>query len=233
MLKKDNLIIKKSTNKLTDLKEVTVPGVNKTDTEAEQLAALSKKTQAATKHRSRADKTNNVGWLKMLSKRKKKYASKAKEIKEGDGLWDNIRDKQDSGRPMAKPGSNAYKAAVKAGKKIKANELSEGQFCPQCLSELIRGVHEDHRIEEAEYQGNTVKLNKPSQGDVKKFKVYVKNPKGNTVKINFGDKGGAVDGSTLKIKKDNPVAKKAFRARHKCDQKKAKTSAGYWSCKKW
>ena len=82
------------------------------------------------------------------------------------------------------------------------------------------------KVEEAEYQGRKVKLNSPMQGDVKKFKVYVKNSKGNVVKVNFGQKG-------MVIKKDNPEARKSFRARHKCDQKKDKTSAGYWSCKKW
>jgi hypothetical protein len=81
-------------------------------------------------------------------------------------------------------------------------------------------------ITEAEYQGRDVKLNKPMQGDTKKFKVYVKNAKGNVVKVNFGQKG-------MVIKKDNPEARKSFRARHKCDQKKEKTSPGYWSCKKW
>ena len=82
------------------------------------------------------------------------------------------------------------------------------------------------KIQEGEYQGRKVALNKPMQGDVKKFKVYVKNAKGNVVKVNFGQKG-------MVIKKDNPGARKSFRARHKCDQKKPKTSAGYWSCKKW
>ena len=82
------------------------------------------------------------------------------------------------------------------------------------------------KIEEAEYQGRKVKLNKPSAGDVGKFKVYVKNPKGNVVKVNFGQKG-------VRIKKDNPEARASFRARHKCDQNKKKTSAGYWSCRKW
>ena len=81
-------------------------------------------------------------------------------------------------------------------------------------------------IDEAEYQGRDVKLGKPMQGDVKKFKVYVKNPKGNIVKVNFGQKG-------MNIKKDNPGARKSFRARHKCDQDKPRTSAGYWSCRKW
>jgi len=70
-------------------------------------------------------------------------------------------------------------------------------------------------------------LNKPMKGDVKKYKVYVKDPKtGNIKKVNFGDKN-------MEIKRDNPERKKSFRARHKCDQKKDKTKAGYWSCKFW
>ena len=81
-------------------------------------------------------------------------------------------------------------------------------------------------LNEAEYQGRDVKLGKPMQGDVKKFKVYVKNPKGNVVKVNFGD-------PNMKIRKSNPEARKSFRARHKCHEKKPKTSAGYWSCKAW
>ena len=82
-------------------------------------------------------------------------------------------------------------------------------------------------LEEAEYQGRKVKLNKPMRGDVKKFKVYVKDPKtGNVKKVNFGD-------PDMRIKKSNPKRRKSFRARHKCDQKKDRTTAGYWSCRKW
>lgn len=82
-------------------------------------------------------------------------------------------------------------------------------------------------LTEAEYQGRTVQLNKPMQGDVKKFKVYVKDPDtGNIKKVNFGD-------PDMRIRKSNPQARKSFRARHKCDQKKDKTTAGYWSCKAW
>ena len=81
-------------------------------------------------------------------------------------------------------------------------------------------------IVEAKYKGRTVTLNKPMQGDVKKFKVYVKNAKGNVVKVNFGAKG-------MNIKKNNPKRRKAFRARHKCDNPGPKWKARYWSCKKW
>jgi len=103
---------------------------------------------------------------------------------------------------------------------IVENYYDYQDFIPY-LKELKEGT-----LEEAEYQGRDVKLGKPMQGDVKKFKVYVKNPKGNVVKVNFGQKG-------MNIKKDNPGARKSFRARHKCDQDKPRTSAGYWSCRKW
>lgn len=86
--------------------------------------------------------------------------------------------------------------------------------------------YDDESIEEAEYQGRTVKLNKPMRGDVKKFKVYVKNPKGSTVKVNFGD-------PDMKIKRSIPARRKSFRARHNCDSPGPKTKARYWSCKKW
>ena len=84
----------------------------------------------------------------------------------------------------------------------------------------------DDDLFEAEYQGRKVKLNKPMQGDVKKFKVYVKNPKGNVVKVNFGSK-------EHRIKKSNPDARRSFRARHNCDNPGPKHKARYWSCRKW
>jgi hypothetical protein len=81
-------------------------------------------------------------------------------------------------------------------------------------------------VYEAEYQGREVKLGKPMQGDVKKFKVYVKNPAGNVVKVNFGQKG-------MKIRKSNPAARKSFRARMNCDNPGPRHKANYWSCRKW
>jgi hypothetical protein len=81
-------------------------------------------------------------------------------------------------------------------------------------------------VYEAEYQGREVKLGKPMQGDVKKFKVYVKNPAGNVVKVNFGQKG-------MKIRKSNPAARKSFRARMNCDSPGPRHKANYWSCRKW
>jgi hypothetical protein len=89
-------------------------------------------------------------------------------------------------------------------------------------------------LEEAEYQGRKVQLNKPMAGDVKKSKVYVKDPKtGNVKKVNFGHGGSSVKGKSMKIKKNNPGARKSFRARHNCDNPGPKTKARYWSCRAW
>ena len=91
-------------------------------------------------------------------------------------------------------------------------------------------------MNEAEYQGRTVKLGKPTRGDVKKFKVYVKNPQGNVVKVNFGHGGTSAKKQgekTMKIRKSNPDARKAFRARHNCDSPGPRHKARYWSCRKW
>tara|TARA_R100001594_G_scaffold150658_1_gene213216 strand:+ start:3956 stop:5863 length:1908 start_codon:yes stop_codon:yes gene_type:complete len=85
----------------------------------------------------------------------------------------------------------------------------------------------DDVLEEAEYRGRKVKLNKPMRGDVKKFKVFVKDPKtGNVKKVNYGD-------PNMRIKKSNPKRRKSFRARHNCKNPGPKTKARYWSCRKW
>jgi hypothetical protein len=82
-------------------------------------------------------------------------------------------------------------------------------------------------LTEAEYQGRKVALGKPMQGDVKKFKVYVKDPgTGNVKKVNFGD-------PNMRIKKSNPKRRKSFRARHNCSNPGPRTKARYWSCRKW
>ena len=87
-------------------------------------------------------------------------------------------------------------------------------------------------VNEAEYQGREVKLGKPTRGDSKKFKVYVKNPKGNEVKVNFGHKGKGGE-KTMRIKKSDPARRKAFRARHNCDNPGPRHKARYWSCRAW
>ena len=88
-------------------------------------------------------------------------------------------------------------------------------------------------LNEAEYQGRKVQLGKIMQGDVKKFKVYVKNDKGNVVKVNFGFGGSSAKGKRMVIKKNNPARRKSFRARHNCDNPGPRWKARYWSCRAW
>ena len=88
-------------------------------------------------------------------------------------------------------------------------------------------------LSEAEYQGRKVQLGKPMQGDIKKFKVYVKNDKGKVVKVNFGFGGKSAKGKRMVIKDKNPKKRAAFRARHNCKNPGPRWKARYWSCKKW
>ena len=97
----------------------------------------------------------------------------------------------------------------------------------ESIDAICESVYKDLPITESEYQGKKVKLNDPIRGGSKKFYVYVKNAKGNIVKVSFGDTTG------LSIKRDDPARRKSFRARHNCDTAKDKTTARYWSCYQW
>ena len=131
--------------------------------------------------------------------------------------------------------------------KIEISESVFNQIVQEALILELRGLLQDYQLnvnaiiesslldehesllEEAKYKGKEVKLGKPMRGDVKKFKVYVKNPKtGNVKKVNFGD-------PNMEIRRDNPKARKSFRARHGCGTGRAsdRTKAAYWSCKMW
>ena len=93
------------------------------------------------------------------------------------------------------------------------------------MDQLVEQYGDD--LDEAKYQGREVALGKPMQGDVAKFKVYVKDPStGNVKKVNFGDK-------SMRIKKSNPKRRKSFRARHNCANPGPRTKDRYWSCRKW
>jgi hypothetical protein len=97
-------------------------------------------------------------------------------------------------------------------------------------------IYEDDNwgmVNEAEYQGRKVQLGKIMQGDVKKFKVYVKNDKGSVVKVNFGFGGKSAKGKRMPIKKNNPARRKSFRARHNCDNPGPRWKARYWACRTW
>ena len=91
---------------------------------------------------------------------------------------------------------------------------------------ILDKLAEGEVLEEAEYQGRQVTLNKPQRGGSKKFFVYTKNEKGNVVKVSFGD-------PNMEIKRDDPARRRAFRARHNCANPGPKWKARYWSCKKW
>ena len=135
-------------------------------------------------------------------------------------------------------------------------KLKDGETVPNCVKK--EGIVDDDNIEEydveseqdvkefvqfmreynqplceAEYRGRKVSLGKRMQGDVKKFKVYVKNPKGKVVKVNFGFGGSSAKGKRMTIKKNNPARRKNFRARHNCDNPGPRTKARYWSCRAW
>ena len=123
-------------------------------------------------------------------------------------------------------GYTQYGMKDKDGKKV-PNCVKEYTTSNRSIIERIINICNRYPLSEAEYQGSAVQLNKPMRGDVKKYKVYVKNPKTDKIiKVNFGD-------PNMEIKRDDPARKKAFRDRHNCDQKTDKTTAGYWSCKFW
>lgn len=88
-------------------------------------------------------------------------------------------------------------------------------------------------LQEAEYQGRKVQLGKIMQGDIKKFKVYVKNDKGKVVKVNFGFGGKSAKGKRMVIKKNNPKRRKSFRARHNCSNPGPRWKPRYWACRTW
>jgi len=128
---------------------------------------------------------------------------------------------------IAKHGKGAPQQQAKFALSQPVVEDEIDEYCPRCLMEVLTEQHPE-QLGEAQYQGRTVPLGKPMRGDVKKFKVFVKDPKtGNVKKVNFGDK-------TMKIKKSNPARRRSFRARHHCDTNPGpRTKARYWSCRKW
>jgi hypothetical protein len=114
--------------------------------------------------------------------------------------------------------------AGEEGTKKLINKYKKDTPCQECTE-----MYDDLIVEAAEYQGRKVELNNPFRlptGSKKKFGVYVKNKKGNVIKVTFGD-------PNMEIKRDDPERRKSFRARHKCDQEKDKTTARFWSCWQW
>jgi hypothetical protein len=115
-------------------------------------------------------------------------------------------------------------ASLKSLEALSDKYLHDGKLKENAEYQTLKAV-----LTEAEYKGREVKLGKPMRGDVKKFKVYVKDPKtGNVKKVNFGDKN-------MEIKRDDPDRRRSFRARHGCGTARAsdRTKAAYWSCRMW
>ena len=159
------------------------------------------------------------------------------------GLWENIRKKKeregDDYKPAKKgdpdrPDPESWKKAQKPKNKSKSAYEYENPKTGQVFKYARKGVYKKDGVvlvykgKAAEYQGRKVKLGKPfrTPDGPKKFSVYVKNQKGNVVKVNFGD-------PNMEIKKDNPKRRKSFRARHRCDTPGPRWKARYWSCRKW
>jgi predicted kinase len=114
--------------------------------------------------------------------------------------------------------------------KKKYQDDTPGQTCEEedwgcwCTEESLL----ESELHEAEYQGKKVTLNKPSRSSdgKKKFYVYVRNDKGNIIKLGFGD-------PNMEIKRDDPDRRKSFRARHNCSDPGPKWKARYWACYNW
>ena len=153
---------------------------------------------------------------------------------------------------LCKKGQAYRRKRMAAGEKSsaylsgRAVKVCKGQMKGENIDEEDMSIQEvfdmtiiDENVTEAKYKGKTVKLNKPMRGDVKKFKVYVNTGKKNAdgsikvKKVNFGHGGTSAKRPTMRIRKSDPKRRKAFRARHRCDNPGPKTMARYWSCKKW
>ena len=179
----------------------------------------------------------NEGLGDKFSKRLAKYNKKNKKSRDAMKKYAKVKKKESV---------DEARGTCWVGYQQKGMKDKGGKMVPNCVKEITEIFYEvdgkgygytleyinDGKLNEAEYQGRKVKLGKPMQGDTKKFKVYVKNPKGNVVKVNFGQGGGA-KGGTMKIRKSNPKARKSFRARHNCDSPGPRHKARYWSCRKW
>lgn len=163
------------------------------------------------------------------------YEDFGEEVEEYDAasLWENIRKKKE------REGKN-YKPAKKGDKDRPSKEAwDRAKSEPSDKQKKALDKNKDGKISKedfellrkekgAEYQGRKVQLGKPfrTPKGPKKMSVYVKNDKGNVVKVNFGD-------PNMKIKKSDPARRKSFRARHNCDNPGPRWKARYWSCRAW
>lgn len=162
-------------------------------------------------------------------------------------ISENLQYHIDNNKPIVenvfRPGSNQYFNLIKEARELYDNKQIElSELDTELFESTDIGIFSEYNrvsvpldlpmetieeLNEADYHGKEVELNKPMRGGTKKYHVYVKNPKtGKVKKIAFGDVHG---GLTAKV--SDPKARKSFAARHKCDTKKDKTTAGYWACR--
>ena len=190
------------------------------------LGSILKKLKSEMGKRYKKDKEDGMAYINSIAKmvgmtatdkgqqKGKLFLRLGEDLEEG--LWDNIRKKRARGEKMRKKGE---KGAPTQDQIKRAQE----ECCAECLG------HYDHMITEAEYQGKKVTLNDPirtSENPNKKFKVYVKGESGKVVVVRFGD-------PKMGINRDDPSARKSFRARHNCADPGPKWKARYWSCYQW
>ena len=209
---------------------------------------MSKYIQSAREHFNQAGFTEELTESNFIVPNKEDYLDFGEETQEWDiaaerpGLWENIRKKKkkegDKYKP-AKPG-DPDRPDPDSWKKAQSDEETQGRFkyedpkTGEVFTYKRKGVYRKEgrtlvfRGKASEYQGRKVQLNKPfrTPDGPKKTSVYVKNEKGNVVKVNFGD-------PNMEIKRDNPARRKSFRARHNCSNPGPKWKARYWSCKAW
>ena len=222
---------------------------------------LKKSVKAHDKQAKTIDKmTNEDNAMKKSAKGMAMYGKKMtkESLEELTGLFEKLCKKGKAYRAKrmaAGEKSSAYLSgrAVKVckgqmkGEGAKTSKTKSGYMgYSEPIDEMDMSIQEvldmniiDENITEAKYKGKTVTLNKPTRGDSKKFKVYVNTGKKNAdgsikvKKVNFGHGGTSAKRPTMRIRKSNPKRRKAFRARHRCDNPGPKTMARYWSCKKW
>ena len=141
-----------------------------------------------------------------------------------ESLWANIHKKRQ--RIKGGSGEKMRKKGEKGAPTSKQIKRAKGENKLHNFKEFQLRNAWGEITEKSEYQGRPVELNNPTKGDRKKYKVYVKNDKGNVVKVEYGD-------PNMSIKRDDPARRKSFRARHNCDNPGPKYKARYWSCKFW
>jgi len=145
--------------------------------------------------------------------------------KDADASIKAMRDKTAARRAAETPAQRDDRRAATAAKMATPAPDGSKRVSPDDQMDRDIKAHAA-RVNEAKYQGREVPLGKKMAGDVKKSKVYVRGPKGNVVKVNFGD-------PNMTIKKSNPARRKSFRARHNCANPGPRWKARYWSCRSW